>query len=144
MENDNLFNDDFLRKLIQKTPLDEPSDDFVKNVMANIRTGAEFAPARKPFYIFLKSSWLYIVLSLAVLVFLFSSDLPFTNILPGKGYFIHTLLPYFESMFSGFKNIFAYSKFTSISLMIVVAGGLLYLFDRLISRRAHARHHYSA
>jgi hypothetical protein len=36
------------------------------------------------------------------------------------------------------------SKFTSIGLMIVAAGVLLFLFDYFFNRRVSASHHYSA
>ncbi len=144
MENDDILNDDFLRKLIQQTPPDEPSGDFVKDVMAKIQPGVEFAPAKKPFYLFLKSSWLYFVLAAAIIIFFLSSDLPYTDMLPGKQYYTNSLLPYFESLFSGFKSLFLHSKFTNIGLMVVAAGGLLYILDLVITRRKHVQHHYSA
>ena len=142
-ENDNIH-DDFLKKLIQKTPLDEPSGDFVNKVMASIQPGVEMAPARKPFFLFLKSFWLYAVLSLALIVFLMTSDLPFTQFIPGKGYISQSLLPYFENMFSGFRGLFVRSEFTNIGLMVLAAGALLFLFDHLWSRRSSAQHHPAA
>jgi hypothetical protein len=144
MENDDLLNDDFLRNLVRNTKLEEPSGDFVGNVMTRIQPGVEMAPAKKPFYLFLKSAWLYVALAAALVVFLLTSDIPVMDFFPGKQYFTQTLFPYFDNVFSGFKNLFEHSKFTNIGLMVIAAGGLLYILDLLFSRRAHTQHHYTS
>jgi hypothetical protein len=144
MKEDDFLTDDFLRKLIQKTSLDEPSEDFVDKVMAGIQPGVHLSPVKKPFFLFLKSSWYYFVLAAGVVVFFLTSDFPFMQFFRDNEYMTKSLLPYFESLFTGFKNFFVDSKFTSMGLMIVAAGGLLFLFDYFFTRRGFVRHHYSA
>ena len=141
MNNDDFLNDDFLQELIRKSPLDSPSDDFVANVMGRIQPAPGVAPVRKPFFLLVKASWPYVLCSLALILFLLTSDLPFTEYLPGKEFFIKSILPYFADLFSGIKNIFVHSKYATIGLSIVLASGLLFLLDLLLNRKSHVQHH---
>ncbi|MEI7662420.1 MAG: hypothetical protein WCK34_09490 [Bacteroidota bacterium] len=137
MEKENLSNDDFLRGLIQQSPLESPSDDFVDRVMAGILVAPETAPVRKPFYLYLKTIVPYALLALLVLLVFFTSDIPFLNWFPGKNYVTHNLVPYFETLFSGLKNAFS-SRYVSFGLLIITSTGLLFLVDQLFSRRTTA------
>lgn len=126
--------DDLLRELIRQSPLDSPSDDFVDRVMANIRMAPEIAPVKKPFFMFVKATSPFAILTLVLVVVFSTSDLPIFNWLPGKEYFINNLVPYFGSIFSGLKDVFT-SKFVSFGLLISVSAGLLFLIDKWFSRR---------
>jgi hypothetical protein len=126
--------DDFLRSLIQKSPLDSPSDDFVDRVMANLLLAPETAPAKKPYFLYVKAAFPFAVLILVLVVVFSTSDLPFLNWLPGKEYYLNSLAPYIGSLFDGVKNAFA-SKYVSFGLLISVSAGLLFLIDRWFSRR---------
>src|ERR1039457_4253070 len=116
MNKEDFLNDDFLRDLIRNTPLDAPSDDFMENVMGAVQLNPRLAPVKQPFFLWVKSAWPYALAGFILIVFLFTSDLPFTNILPGKDYFTKSLLPYFESLFAGIKNLFVPSKYPTIGL----------------------------
>ena len=71
MENNDFGNDDFLRRLIQQSPLDHPSEDFVDRVMAGIHPAPEIAPVQRPFLQYLQTLVPY-----AFLIFiLFSSNI---------------------------------------------------------------------
>lgn len=140
MNKDDFLNDDFLRDLLRQTPLDSPSDDFLEKVMGNIQLDPRIAPAKQPFFLWVKSAWPYALAGVILIVFLLTSDLPFTNILPGKDLFTKSLLPYFESMFSGMKNLFVHSKYTSVGLTILFSSGLLVLLDQLLNRRTPVQH----
>ena len=141
MNNEDFLTDDFFRELIRKSPLDSPSDDFVANVMGRVHPAPEFVPAERPFFLIIRSSWPYVLCSLAVIVFLLTSDLPFTDYLPGKEFFLKTVLPYFSDMFSGIRGLLVHSKYTTIGLSIVIAAGLLFLLDLLINRKSNVQHH---
>src|ERR1035438_4163393 len=84
MNKEDFLNDDFLRDLIRNTPLDAPSDDFMENVMGAVQLNPRLAPVKQPFYLWVKSAWPYALAGFILVVFLFTSDLPFTNFLPGK------------------------------------------------------------
>lgn len=135
MEKDDLTRDDMLGKLLGATPLESPSDSFVDDVMAGIRKSPALAPARKPFFLFLKNSWPYALLTAIVIFVLMSSDLPFSYMIPGRGYFTSTLLPIFTSLFSTLKSASGEPKSISILLMVVIASGLLLILDRLVFRK---------
>ena len=127
MEKNDLIKEDFLGKLIQNSPLESPSDAFVDDIMSKIRQAPVTIPVRKPFFLFVKNTWIYALLTLAVLIFLLTSDLHFSNVIPGK--------EYFSSLFTLIKSSFGNTKAISIPLMIFMAGGLLLLLDHLFSRR---------
>ena len=137
MEKDDFGQDDFLRGLIQKIPLESPSDDFVGRIMAGIQTVPEIVPVQKPFYMYMESAAPYALLIFLLFVVFSTSDLPYLNWLPGKENYIHTIVAYFGSMFSALKNAFT-SKYVSFGMLITVSAGFLYLIDLFFSRKASA------
>jgi len=140
MEKEDFLSDDLLKDLFRNQSWESPGDGFTGSVMEQILREPEFAPAKKPFYQPLLSSWPYLLLFLASVVFLMTSDLPFTDYIPGKEYFTKNLLPYFGSLFSGFRPLFSNIKTISIPLMIILACGLLVGFDHFFFRKPGVRH----
>ena len=140
MEKEDFLPDDFLKDLFTKHSWDVPSDSFTDKVMEQILKSPEVSPVKKSFYLILRSSWPYIILFLVTLVFLMTSDLPFSDYIPGKEYFIRTLLPTFNSLFSGLKPMVTNSKIITIPLMVILAGSLLVGFDHFIFRKPGIRH----
>jgi hypothetical protein len=134
MEKDEFVNDDFLRDLVRRSPLDSPSDDFVDRVMAGIQPAPEASVAKKPFMLIMKASVPYAIIAMILLVIISTSDLPLFNWLPGKDYFLHNLVPYLGSLLAVFKNAFA-SKYVSWVVLISFSAGVLFTIDRLFSRR---------
>lgn len=134
MEKNEFLKDDFLRELIQRSPLDSPSEDFVDRVMANIQMSPEVIVVKKPFYLYLKASVPYAVIIILLFLVISTSDLPIFSWLPGKHYLMNNLMPYLDSLFMVFKNAFA-SKFVSWGLLISCSAGVLFLIDQLFSRR---------
>ena len=134
MEQDEIMNDDILRELIQRIPLDSPSENFVDRVMAGVQTSPAVVVARKPFFLYLKTAVPYTAFALILFFVIATSDLPLFNWVPGKDYLLQNLLPYFQTLFTIFKNAFS-SKFVSLGLLISFAAGALFLIDRLLSRR---------
>ena len=128
------MNDDFLRDLIRRSPLDSPSDDFVDRVMATLQPSPEVSAVKKPFMLILKAAVPYVIIALILLVIIATSDLPLFNWLPGKDFFTKGLVPYLGTLFAVFKNAFA-SKYVSWVLLISVSAGVLFAIDRLFSRR---------
>jgi hypothetical protein len=139
MENKELLPDDFLMGLFRNQSMESPSDHFTEGVMEQILREPEAVPVKKPFYLYLRSAWPYVLLGLAILLFLFTSDLPFTGYIPGKEYFSKNLLPYFQSLFSGFKSLQITMKTISIPVMVILAGGLLLTLDHFLFRKPTIR-----
>lgn len=139
MEKEDLKYDDLLKKLMQHSELDVPPDDFVDKVMHQIQASPATATVNKPFFLYLKSASPYLLLGVFCLIIFLSSDFPFMNWFPGKEKLADLILPYFTSLFAGFKAVFA-TKYFSIALMIAVAGLLLVVVDHLFSRKAPQNH----
>ena len=143
MEKDDLLYDDFLREMIGKSTLESPSDGFVEKVMDRIQPQPDVAPVTRSFFFFLKSSIGYVLLAAILVGFFLTSDISFMNWIPGKYYFSDTFLPYFSSLFAGLKSLSGNGKTLSIPIMIIVASGLFFLLDRLITSRNAIRHNPS-
>lgn len=140
MEKEDFLSDDLLKDLFRNQSWESPGDDFTGNVMEQILKAPEVSTVKKPFYLNLLSSWPYILLLLVSVVFLMTSDLPFTDYIPGKEYFTKNLLPYLGSLFSGFKPLVSNIKTISIPLMIILASSLLVGFDHFLFRKPTIRH----
>lgn len=140
MEKDSIHRDDFLGRLISEIPLESPSDNFTSNVMERIALEPLHVTEKKPFYLYLKSWLPWVLLSVAMIIFLFTSDIPFLEAFPGKRYFTDSLGPYILSLFSGFKPLFEGGKVASYTLMILMAGGGLLGLDYFLKRRMSPRH----
>jgi hypothetical protein len=143
MENENPLDDDFLRKLIGKSTVEGPSDGFVEKVMSRIQVQPDVAPMNRSFFFYLKSSVGYFLLAAVLVGFFLTSDISFMNWIPGKQYFLNTFLPYFDSLFTGLKLLSGNGKGLSIPIMIIVASGLFFLVDRLLTNRNIIKHNPS-
>jgi hypothetical protein len=134
MEKDDFLKDDLLRELIRRSPLDSPSDDFVDRVMANIQLTPEIAVVKKPYYQFLKTATPYAVIAITLFFVIATSDMPIFNWIPGKDFLINSMWPYLGTLLATFKVAFA-SKYVSWIMLISFSAGVLFLVDRLFSRR---------
>lgn len=141
MKNDNLLNDDFLQTLIGKSTPESPSGGFVEKVMSRIQPQPDVAPVSRSFFFYLKTSVGYFMITAIVVGFFLTSDISFMNWIPGKHYFANTFLPYFTSLFTGLKSLAGNVKGVSIPIMIVVASGLFFFLDKLLTQRNAIRHH---
>lgn len=139
METGDLKKDDFLGKMISDYPLDSPSDNFVNAVMEKVQAAPDKVHVQKPYYLFLKNSWPYFLLSVVVIIVFLTSDLPFLNSFPGKTYFSNFVLPYFASLLSFVKSSFESIRNFSVPLVIIAAGALLVLADYWIFKRPKVR-----
>jgi hypothetical protein len=136
MEKDDLLQDDFLRDLIRRSPLDSPADDFVDRVMAGITESTEPVVVKQPFYIYLKSGIPYVIVACLVILVIATSDLPIFNWFPGRDSLIHQISVYSGMLAGMFKSVFA-SRYVSWGLLITFAAGILFAIDRLFSQRKY-------
>jgi hypothetical protein len=132
MEKDDFLEDDFLRELIQKSPLESPSDDFLSKVMEKVNP--EVVPVKKPFYLYLMPLLGYAALAAFLLLFILSSDFYFFDFLSGSTFLSENILPLFNSIVEPFKSLLSDSKSLTIPVMIVISAGLFFALDQLLSR----------
>lgn len=143
MEKDDFIKDEFLKELIGKNTPDSPSDDFVEKVMAGIRLNPEFAPVHSPYYLFIRASWPYVVIAFTVIIFLISSDLPYSKFIPGKDYFVTILLPYLKNLSVSFISLFTFIRSATLPLILVASGVILFIFDRVFLHRHSIQHYFT-
>ena len=132
MENDGI-RDDFLRDLVRKKEKETLSPDFTSRVMGRIKM--ESSSANEP----LLQPWVWISLAAAFVIFvivIFTVDVPFVNSLfSATGMEKISLNIFSAQFFSSFSNFFKGIHLTSITIMIVVAAGVLLIIDRLLRHR---------
>jgi len=143
MEKDDFLQDDFLRDLIRKSPMDSPSDDFLQNVMEQVSAQPAVESSQKIFFRFLKTSWPFALIGVSVIIFFLTSDLPVSGFLPGKDYFSENLIPYLLKTLSGFKWLVPEGKSATLPVIIIASGILLYLFDRFLFRKSRFQQNLS-
>jgi hypothetical protein len=139
MEKDDFIDDTFLRELIHTSPLESPSENFVDNVMALVEPVPVDESTSKPLVSSLKAALPYIGLAAMVILFIFSSDLPFDKYMPASDYISKYLTPFFASMTGGFKTLFA-SRFVTFAMGIALSAGFLVLIEYFLSRRRSMHH----
>ncbi len=132
MEKDDYMEDEALRKLIRLSPLESPSEKFIERVMSNLQDVAVVEKSKISLYLYFKSILPYIGVGALVLLFIFSSDLPFDQFIPGNDLLTKYFLPYFNSLSGSIKSLFA-SKYVTFALGIALSAGFLVLVEYLIS-----------
>jgi hypothetical protein len=140
MEKEEFLPDDLLKDLFRDQQWEVPGNDFTSNVMEQISMATEVSPVKKPIFAILRSSWPYVIIGLVSLLFLLTSDLPFTDYVPGKGYFTKNLVPYFSSLFSTLKPLISNGKAISIPLMVILGSSFLVGFDHFLFRKVEVGH----
>jgi hypothetical protein len=135
MEEKDLLQDEFLRKMIGKSSLESPSPDFTEKVMGRIKPIPEAEPAGKPFFSHMGSSLGIVVLVALLAGFFLTSDISLFSWLPGGAYFSNALLPYLDSLFSSMKAMLGSGKGIPIPVMVVAAAGIFFVVDMLIEKR---------
>ena len=136
MEKDDFLKDDFLHDLMQHVPEESPSDDFVSHVMASVKPLTD--SGKQTFVYYFRSFLPYAAITLALILFIVTSDLPSFDFIPGKEFFINTFRPYITSMTNGFHSLFGNMKNLSIPLMVVAAAGIFFFIDKLFAGRKMA------
>jgi hypothetical protein len=140
MEKEEFLPDDLLKDLFRDQQWEVPGDAFTGNVMEQISMATEVSPVKKPLFAILRSSWPYVIIVLVSVLFLLTSDLPFTDYIPGKGYFTKNLIPYFSSLLSTLKPLISNGRAISIPIMVILGGIFLVGFDHFLFRKVEIRH----
>ncbi len=127
--------DDLLSKLLKNTVPESPSEGFIEKVMASVASVPVSETTTKSIASQLRSALPFIGLAAAVIIFVFTSDMPFNKFLPGTDYLSKYLVPYFASLVGGFKILFT-SRFVTFALGIALSAGFLVLVEHFFSRRS--------
>jgi hypothetical protein len=135
MENLENLEDDFLRKMIGKMPLEEPSADFTEKVMASVKAAPSPVQTGSPAGIFLRNSWPYLLIAAIVAVILATSDVPFSRYFPGYGYLTDTLLPYLGKLFGSIGSVVVLLRSGPLPLIIILSMGILVAVDYFLGKR---------
>jgi hypothetical protein len=143
MENDDLIRDDFLRRFIRETPLESPSGDFVSNVMESVGRLPVAVKEKRSLVAFLKAAWPYAASLAVVLFILFTSDIPYSEYLPGKEYFTRQFIPFFTRISEWFTVSFSFIRSGSLLIIVVVSAGILFALDWILTRRRHSKFTFS-
>ncbi|MBN2174757.1 MAG: hypothetical protein JW731_11540 [Bacteroidales bacterium] len=141
MTQNNNFNDDFIRKLVQKSDTEQPSKSFTNNVMDNI-IALEQEKAEYRFSIKGISYW-YFAGAAGIFGLLYTIYFFLTNektFITQK--FDPAIIPGFESIFQSFEAIFESFKISSFTIIIIAAIVLLFAVDQIL-RRTHAGKYFT-
>ncbi|MGE5424492.1 MAG: hypothetical protein ACM3N9_03960 [Syntrophothermus sp.] len=133
METDDFLKDDFLKEFMKRLPEDAPSDEFVGKVMREIIPAPQTESLKISWSSILKSAWPFVLITSAVILFLFTSDLPFGDALPGKGFFTIYLAPYLDIFTGSFRALFEKAGNLTLPLMIAVAAILFFSVDKILT-----------
>ena len=134
MDTDELLKDDFLADLIRKVPLENPSGEFVDNVMKGIAPGFQYVPEKPAYFSLVGSSLGFIGILAVVILIICTSDIPFLKFLWGGDSAMALLNNIFRPFLVGMVNLFS-SKFITYTLLICISASLLFLLDKIFSRR---------
>jgi hypothetical protein len=125
--------DKFIRKLIQQQGAEKAPDHFTEMVMGKIKA----SPAIDDTPLLSTGTWIAIIAGLAaVITVIFAVDLPFFDKLFSSSKIQQVSMNIFTNgLFDSMSSFFKSFNFSTITLMIIIAAGGLFLLDRLLRRR---------
>lgn len=132
MTDNNMTQDDFLKKLFGETKLESPSVDFTHRVMFDIEN---LRNERIPITEFLLSKIWYVILGVMILVVIVGV-LYFT---PGsRELFSKEYRPLLfdipHIVLNNFRNLFSSIKLSSITVVILISIGSIFVADQLVRK----------
>ena len=132
--------DDFLKKLVGKVPDEKPPADFTSNVMAGIPSAEQIESIEPP--LIRLWHWFAIAAGLAgVIYFVVSVNLNtlFNQLAGGAKSEETNYVKAFTSLIELFEKGFSGFQVTSVTLVIIIAGIILYFGDRLLKKWTSSR-----
>jgi len=133
-------NEEFIRRMVQRTTLKKPSDDFTSRIMDRVM--ADSLPAKS----YISNIYWYLIAgaaSVAVLMMVFPSwtlfDLDFSAGTASPEKFAG-ILNAATHMMSGFTALFTGLKNGSVFLFVAIALGLLFGLDQLLKHFTPDKH----
>jgi|WetSurMetagenome_2_1015567.scaffolds.fasta_scaffold277713_2 hypothetical protein len=133
-------NEEFIRRMVQRTTLNKPSDDFTNRIMERVL--AEAIPAKS----YISNIYWYLIAgaaSVAVMMMIFPSwtlfDLDFSAGAASPEKFAG-ILNAATHMMSGFTALFTGFKNGSVFLFVAIAMALLFGIDQLLKKFTPDKH----
>lgn len=134
------FKDDLvLRRLLNNTPMESPSEGFTTRVMAAVEAHAAAPTAEEAPSLLqrLRSALPWLGVAALVTLFIYTSDLPFTRYLAGSEFITSGMMPYVDALVAGLTTLFS-SSYVTFALGIGLSAGFLVFLDYLFTRRSAA------
>ncbi|MCD4679160.1 MAG: hypothetical protein K8S00_02115 [Bacteroidales bacterium] len=132
MMNNKDHTEDIIRKLVQKSELESPSDGFTDNIMNKIQTESQLeevkpVPGNNLWY------WIIVAIpvSLLVGVALYYFRLDFAGLF-NFDYFTQTLIPYTRDLFGRVSDIMSNQEFSPILMVVLISVGFLMIIERAL------------
>lgn len=135
MKKGNDYTDDFLKKLIQKSALESPSEDFIQKVMADIELHPLVSPEKKPFFLYLKRLLPWGLLVFILVIVLVTSDIPFMNFIPGKESLSNLFIPYYHILIKGMTSLFGTAKIIFLVFSVILSIVFLMGIDFMVNKK---------
>jgi hypothetical protein len=133
MTNNHIHNDDFIRKLIQKSDPENPSSSFTEDVMKKIEMLDDQKQESKSFT-FNFNYWYFVaaigMIGVLYVVYYFLSR---ENILAFQN-FDPAVMPFIEGILKSFSGIFESFKISSLTIIIIAAIAMLFVIDQVLRR----------
>lgn len=134
------LDDDFLKSLVKKSVTETPPANFTEKVMAGLPAGRTVEAVEKEGFM----AWQWVGLAAAAVgaiyfIITFDFSRMFNRMADVESADTAGYVNMFASVFKLFSNAFSAFQFTSVSLMIVIAGITLYLGDRFLRKWTQGR-----
>ncbi|MCD4698763.1 MAG: hypothetical protein K8S16_21235 [Bacteroidales bacterium] len=132
MDNNNK-SEDLLYKILQKSPVKKPSDDFTSRVMHTVyNIQADGKPARVLFKKFLNIGLVFIASATVLTATFYYLTKSGISILPEKSG--PAIFPVFKTIISYFNQIFESISISPITWVIILGVFIIFLLDRVIKK----------
>jgi hypothetical protein len=124
MKNEEIYQDNFFKELIQKSDLETPSVSFTNGIMAGIQMAET-----KPYYLNIHKSTFYLIPALSIVVLSISWFLfPYFKDLILK-YFDPFFVSFLKSALHNFSGLFQQVQISSTTIAIIISILGLFAFD---------------
>ena len=138
----NNIQDEFLKKLIGKSDLDQPSADFTQKIMQKIQPDL-LLEKKKSIFNANNLSWILLsgaAITIAILI-IFADFTFISTLLDNINIRNMELVSFLSGIMNSFSSAFKTVQFSSLSVLIIFSGISLFILDRLI-RKIRATHFF--
>lgn len=137
LNNTDHLTDDFLENLIKKTSSERPSDDFTQKVMSALPATERVIETveKLPFKWWHWAMLAAVFTGVGYMIFSFDVFGRFSEIDPQPGINLVNYVKMFSSIVHLFTDGFAKIEFTTMPLLIILAGAVLFFGDKLLRKR---------
>lgn len=130
MTNNKNHSEDIIRKVVQRTELESPSNGFTDNVMKKIQIKGQIDEVKLENSI---SVWQWILIGFTGVLFISGILYYFKEYFAGLlnfDYLTQSLIPYISELFQKTSELFSKQEFSPILIIVIVSVSALMLIDR--------------